>query len=95
MKNPVAIIIDKTLKWVLEQEPDWEKTHPPEFRVRVVERWKQMFTSRVELNSRVLWQLAIGDKIFGCMAPIFCVLDWDYNPYAVEDPDHEFRKLLQ
>ena len=95
MQNPVAVVIDKTLNWVLEQEPNWEKTHPPEFRARVVERWKKMITCKLELNTGLLWQLQIGKHVFGCMAPIFCTADWSYNPYAVEDPNHEFRKLLQ
>lgn len=95
MQNPVAVVIDKTLHWVLEQEPNWEKTHPPEFRLRVVERWKKMITSKLEMNTRILWQLRLGDNVFGCMAPIFCTADWNYNPYSVEVSGHELRKLLQ
>ena len=96
MKNPVAVLIDKALNHINEQDPTWEDAQPPEFRASVVERWKETITSTLALNSCVLWHLKIGERAsFTCTTTIFCDIDLSYNPYSVEVPDNELRKLLQ
>lgn len=79
--NPVQLLIDKAVDYIIEKDPSWERAQPLDFRIKVIERLKANIESSLAMNSLVHWQLQIGDQSFGCMAPIFYRLDWDYNPY--------------
>ena len=83
MLNPVAVLIDKALNYINNKDPSWEEAQPAEFRVRVIESWKRSISSRFETNCRILWELPVGDQTFQCRAPLFCQLDWNYNPYVL------------
>jgi hypothetical protein len=81
MRNPIAIVIDKALTYIQQEDPSWEEAQPLDFRANVVETLKTEITSSLHSNSRIHWELIINGETFGCMAPMFCMLDWNYNPY--------------
>lgn len=79
MKDPISILIDQALQYVADQSPDWEHAQPAEFRARIVESWKKQIKGAI-VDRRAQWSLEVGDRFFIANAPIFCVLDWSYNP---------------
>jgi len=92
--NPVAAIIDKSLEYLRHKDPSWENAQPAEFKLRVVESWKNQITPRVVSNTLIQWELALGDQTFAYAAPLFCQLDWNYNPYLLGfDSPFPLRKI--
>lgn len=83
MKNPITLLIDNALSSVERQSPHWNESQPLMFRARVVETWKQSITSSLIEGGRIEWTLPLGGDVFRVHAPLFAIIDWNYNPYIL------------
>jgi hypothetical protein len=86
MKEPIETILSKALNTLREKDPTWEAAQPDLLKISVIEHWKKDIRSSVQYNTRILWELPLPFGTFGCLAPIFCPLNWEYNPYMPVSP---------
>jgi len=86
MMEPIETILLKALKTLREKDPTWEAAQSEVLKIRAIEHWKKDIRSSVQYNTCILWELPLPFGTFGCLAPIFCPLNWGYNPYATLSP---------